>query len=101
MASILDSPNPTDHDSVDVDLVRGEPYHFTSGTHDGITSHGDTWLISVSPAQSGGTYVNIFEWYENPDGSGGEYLHVKTDSKKDTPGFATTYTDILPAVMHN
>jgi len=94
-------PNPTNHESIDVDVVKGKPYHFTSGTHNGITSHGDTWLIDVEPVTTGIDYVNVYEWYENPDGKGGEYLNTKIYSEQYTPNFATTYNDLLPHSSSN
>lgn len=98
---IIDSTETANHDSIDPDGVKGKPFHFTSGTHDGVTSQGDTWLIATSPAAAGGTYVGVYEWYKNSDGDGGEYLLVDSFSKKSTPGFTETYADILPAIMHS
>lgn len=93
----LSNPDLSGHAATDVLLAAGTPHRFSEGTYAGIESHGnDTWAIPTTGAVRGKYAINVFEWQQTPDGTGGEWVMVDTVATADTIyGFDSTYDSLF------
>lgn len=95
MRDIVNSDNPADHDSTDVVIPIGTPYHFNTGVHDGVTANGDTWMIGTTSVQRGENTVAVFEWHQDPSNpNSGEWQHMESFLETE-PSFSSTFADVL------